>query len=43
MPALVGKAIEDVMIEWSDEELFVEGKRVYRAREKGSDYGKRYG
>lgn len=41
--AEVGKAIEDVMIEWSDEELFMEGKRVYRAREKGSDYGKRYG
>lgn len=41
--AKVGKAIEDVLIEWNDDEKFVEGKRVYRAREKGSDYGKRYG
>lgn len=41
--AKVGKAIEDVLIEWNDDEMFVEGKRVYRAREKGSDYGKRYG
>lgn len=41
--AKIGKTIEDVLIEWNDEELFLEGKRVYRAREKGSEYGKRYG
>lgn len=41
--ARLGKTIEDVLIEWNDEELFVDGKRVYRVREKGNDYGKRYG
>ena len=41
--AKIGKTIEDVLIEYTDEPLFTEGKRVYRAREKGDDYGKRYG
>lgn len=40
--AKIGKTVEDVLIEYSDDLLFTEGKRVYRAREKGSDYGKRY-
>ena len=37
--AKIGKTIEDVLIEYTDEPLFTEGKRVYRAREKGDDYG----
>lgn len=41
--AKLGKTIEDVLIEYTDDPLFTEGKRVYRAREKGNDYGKRYG
>lgn len=40
--AKLGKTIEDVLIEYNDDQLFLEGKRVIRAREKGIDYGKRY-